>query len=195
MNLLFLFGIPAVARANNAVDLERDLIAFLSSSSCTVLFKILGTIGILRHGIGIASGLSPNPLDSDTNILQFCSASSEPKKKTEASGNHFPLKKAAVDEDDGLRLHLAGGLNSVEELVSMPNKRVRSVSPGTATYPMCQDDNCKENLSNAKDYQRRHKVCEVHSKSTKALVGKQMQRFCQQCSRFSSHYFIDFIDH
>ncbi|KAE8704251.1 Squamosa promoter-binding-like protein 14 [Hibiscus syriacus] len=45
-------------------------------------------------------------------------------------------------------------------------------------------DNCKEDLSNAKDYHRRHKVCEIHSKATKALVEKQMQRFCQQCSRF-----------
>ncbi|TQD93951.1 hypothetical protein C1H46_020455 [Malus baccata] len=38
-------------------------------------------------------------------------------------------------------------------------------------------------LSNAKDYHRRHKVCDVHSKATKALVGNVMQRFCQQCSR------------
>ncbi|KAF2310822.1 hypothetical protein GH714_017456 [Hevea brasiliensis] len=117
------------------------------------------------------------PSDADTNALQLGSATLEPKKKTEASGNHLPLKKAAVDEDDGLRLNLAGGLNSVEEPVSRPNKRVRSGSPGTATYPMCQVDNCKEDLTSAKDYHRRHKVCEVHSKSTKALVGKQMQRF------------------
>lgn len=123
--------------------------------------------------------------DGDANILQLGSASAELKKKTEASGGYLPLKKAAVDEDDGLRLNLAGGLNSVEEPVSRPNKRVRSGSPGTATYPMCQVDNCKEDLSNAKDYHRRHKVCGVHSKSAKALVGEQMQRFCQQCSRFS----------
>ncbi|KAM1775033.1 hypothetical protein ACFX12_044329 [Malus domestica] len=38
-------------------------------------------------------------------------------------------------------------------------------------------------LSNAKDYHRRHKVCDVHSKATKALVGNVMQLFCQQCSR------------
>lgn len=67
--------------------------------------------------------------------------------------------------------------------VSRPNKRVRSGSPGVANYPVCQVDNCNEDLSTAKDYHRRHKVCEVHSKAGKALVGKQMQRFCQQCSR------------
>lgn len=64
------------------------------------------------------------------------------------------------------------------------NKRIRSGSPGTASYPMCQVDNCREDLSKAKDYHRRHKVCEAHSKASKALLGNQMQRFCQQCSRF-----------
>ncbi|KAK9075194.1 hypothetical protein SSX86_003515 [Deinandra increscens subsp. villosa] len=95
-----------------------------------------------------------------------------------------------VEEDGRLLLKLGGGgggLVSGEEVVTRPNKRVRSGSPGASgggNYPMCQVDNCKEDLSAAKDYHRRHKVCEVHSKAGKALVGKQMQRFCQQCSRF-----------
>ncbi|XP_065881441.1 squamosa promoter-binding-like protein 14 [Euphorbia lathyris] len=117
--------------------------------------------------------------DADTNGLQLGTPFSE-QRRNEPSRN---LKKVG-DEDDGLRLNLAGALTAVEEPVSRPNKRVRSGSPGTATYPMCQVDNCKEDLSTAKDYHRRHKVCEVHSKSSKASVGKQMQRFCQQCSRF-----------
>jgi SBP domain len=89
-----------------------------------------------------------------------------------------------------------------QEPVIRPNKRVRSGSPGsgdggcsgsgsggvgaTGGHPMCQVDDCRADLSSAKDYHRRHKVCEVHSKTTKALVGKQMQRFCQQCSRYLS---------
>ncbi|KAL6972553.1 Squamosa promoter-binding-like protein, partial [Sarracenia purpurea var. burkii] len=74
-----------------------------------------------------------------------------------------------------------------EEPVSRPSKRVRSGSPGggsSSGCPVCQVDNCREDLLNAKDYHRRHKVCEVRSKSSNALVGKHMQRFCQQCSRF-----------
>ncbi|URE37292.1 Squamosa promoter-binding-like protein [Musa troglodytarum] len=39
-------------------------------------------------------------------------------------------------------------------------------------------------MSSAKDYHRRHKVCEVHSNTSKALVGKRMEKSCQQCSRF-----------
>lgn len=94
-------------------------------------------------------------------------------------------------EERGFDLNLSSGFNAVEEtetatpVVTKPSKRVRSGSPGSGggNYPKCQVDNCKEDLSIAKDYHRRHKVCEVHSKATKALVGKLMQRFCQQCSR------------
>ncbi|CAN6936079.1 unnamed protein product [Brassica oleracea] len=82
------------------------------------------------------------------------------------------------EEIRGLDLNLS----TVEE-TTRPSKKVKSGSPGR-NYPKCQVDNCNEDLSVAKDYHRRHKVCEVHSKATKALVGNQMQRFCQQCSRF-----------
>ncbi|KAH0920269.1 hypothetical protein HID58_027929 [Brassica napus] len=84
------------------------------------------------------------------------------------------------EERRGLDLNLSSG---VMEETTRPNKKVKSGSPGR-NYPKCQVDNCNEDLSVAKDYHRRHKVCEVHSKATKALVGNQMQRFCQQCSRF-----------
>ncbi|KAK4487313.1 hypothetical protein RD792_006076 [Penstemon davidsonii] len=56
----------------------------------------------------------------------------------------------------------------------------------TKLTAVCQVEDCRADLSKAKDYHRRHKVCEVHSKATKALVANQMQRFCQQCSRFHS---------
>ena len=84
---------------------------------------------------------------------------------------------------------------AAQEQVIRPTKRVRSGSPGTGSggdgganggggsYPMCQVDDCRADLTIAKDYHRRHKVCEIHSKTTKAVVANQMQRFCQQCSR------------
>ncbi|XP_004300082.1 PREDICTED: squamosa promoter-binding-like protein 14 [Fragaria vesca subsp. vesca] len=124
------------------------------------------------------------PLDTE----MMGASNSEPRRKEEAAGGAVKSTAVAVeDEDERLQLNLGGGLASVEEpAVSRPNKRVRSGSPGNngGSYPMCQVDDCKEDLSTAKDYHRRHKVCESHSKSTKALVAKQMQRFCQQCSRF-----------
>ncbi|XP_074279169.1 squamosa promoter-binding-like protein 14 isoform X1 [Silene latifolia] len=110
------------------------------------------------------------------------------------------LRDEADENGNGLRLELGGASmrssknnggnvqssNSAEEpATSRPNKKVRSGSPGSGgTYPVCQVDNCNEDLSKSKDYHRRHKVCEIHSKVTQVIVGKQMQRFCQQCSRF-----------
>eukprot|EP00253_Pinus_taeda_P004052 PITA_04052 len=48
----------------------------------------------------------------------------------------------------------------------------------------CQVEGCNTDLTSSKDYHRRHKVCEIHSKSAIVMVAGLEQRFCQQCSRF-----------
>ncbi|XP_047080554.1 squamosa promoter-binding-like protein 3 [Lolium rigidum] len=48
----------------------------------------------------------------------------------------------------------------------------------------CQVEGCKVDLSAAKDYHRKHRVCELHSKAPKVVVAGLERRFCQQCSRF-----------
>ncbi|KAK3040873.1 LOW QUALITY PROTEIN: hypothetical protein RJ639_029217 [Escallonia herrerae] len=50
-----------------------------------------------------------------------------------------------------------------------------------STLPSCNLD-----LSSAKEYHRKHRVCESHSKCPKVVVGGLERRFCQQCSRFHS---------
>ncbi|XP_071703561.1 squamosa promoter-binding-like protein 13A [Rutidosis leptorrhynchoides] len=50
----------------------------------------------------------------------------------------------------------------------------------------CLVDGCNADLSNSKEYHRRHKVCEVHSKTPEVSINGHKQRFCQQCSRFHS---------
>lgn len=47
----------------------------------------------------------------------------------------------------------------------------------------CQAERCAVDLSEAKRYHRRHKVCELHSKASVVHVSGLRQRFCQQCSR------------
>lgn len=47
----------------------------------------------------------------------------------------------------------------------------------------CQAERCGADLSEAKRYHRRHKVCDFHSKAPAVLVAGLPQRFCQQCSR------------
>jgi hypothetical protein len=79
---------------------------------------------------------------------------------------------------------------------SMTSKRQRvqldmSSSPAAGTQNVqvpaaarCQVEGCTADLSSVlKEYHRRHKVCEMHSKTPNAVVGGQQQRFCQQCSR------------
>ncbi|KAM0928287.1 hypothetical protein ACQ4PT_002391 [Festuca glaucescens] len=62
-------------------------------------------------------------------------------------------------------------------------KKIR-VQGGSSNGPACQVEGCWADLSAAKDYHRRHKVCEMHAKANTAVVGNTVQRFCQQCSRF-----------
>ncbi|CAK8535077.1 unnamed protein product [Lathyrus sativus] len=55
---------------------------------------------------------------------------------------------------------------------------------GRFSSPTCQAETCEADLTFAKRYHRRHKVCEVHSKAPSVVVAGLRQRFCQQCSRF-----------
>ncbi|XP_042450612.1 squamosa promoter-binding-like protein 14 [Zingiber officinale] len=50
--------------------------------------------------------------------------------------------------------------------------------------PRCQVEGCNADLTGAKTYYCRHKVCGMHSKAPKVVVAGLEQRFCQQCSRF-----------
>ncbi|CAN0879030.1 Squamosa promoter-binding-like protein 9, partial [Linum grandiflorum] len=50
--------------------------------------------------------------------------------------------------------------------------------------PRCQVEGCGVDLSDAKGYYSRHKVCGAHSKTSTVVVAGLQQRFCQQCSRF-----------
>ncbi|CAK7347830.1 unnamed protein product [Dovyalis caffra] len=65
-------------------------------------------------------------------------------------------------------------------------------SSSSVNVPRCQVEGCHAVLLNAKDYHRRHKVCEMHSKAPKVIVLGLEQRFCQQCSRF--HVVSEFDD-
>lgn len=59
----------------------------------------------------------------------------------------------------------------------------RGSKAGGSVPPSCQVDGCNADLSEAKQYHRRHKVCEYHAKAHSVLISEQHQRFCQQCSR------------
>ncbi|CAN4086231.1 unnamed protein product [Withania somnifera] len=78
---------------------------------------------------------------------------------------------------------------SSEAIVPTKRMRARGVN---SQKPFCQVQGCGKDLSSCKDYHKRHKVCEVHSKTAKVIVNGIEQRFCQQCSRF--HLLVEFDD-
>ncbi|CAA0387110.1 unnamed protein product [Arabidopsis thaliana] len=84
---------------------------------------------------------------------------------------------------------LSGGLRFGQKIYfedgsgSRSKNRVNTVRKSSTTA-RCQVEGCRMDLSNVKAYYSRHKVCCIHSKSSKVIVSGLHQRFCQQCSRF-----------
>ncbi|KAG5059806.1 hypothetical protein JHK87_000835 [Glycine soja] len=89
----------------------------------------------------------------------------------------------------GLGLNLGGRTyfdpfndNTVNRLYR--TKTVESVTTLSSNLPRCQAEGCNADLSDAKHYHRRHKVCEYHSKAATVVAAGLTQRFCQQYSTF-----------
>ncbi|KAL3501003.1 hypothetical protein ACH5RR_035452 [Cinchona calisaya] len=79
------------------------------------------------------------------------------------------------------------------ESSSLTGSSKRAKAPGNITQiAHCLVDGCNADLSQCREYHRRHKVCELHSKTPKVTIGGREQRFCQQCSRF--HSLVEFDD-
>ncbi|XP_058071022.1 squamosa promoter-binding-like protein 17 isoform X2 [Magnolia sinica] len=76
-----------------------------------------------------------------------------------------------------------GSASSTASAAAAGPKKGRGMVHG-GQPPRCQVEGCKVDLSGAKAYYCRHKVCGMHSKSPKVSVAGMEQRFCQQCSRF-----------
>ncbi|KAL9454235.1 hypothetical protein AB3S75_009767 [Citrus x aurantiifolia] len=86
------------------------------------------------------------------------------------------------DDDDGGEYDLCPQEEGDDNRNSSSKKK--KGSSGGSGLRSCQVDKCAADLSDAKQYHRRHKVCEVHAKAQVVLMGGIRQRFCQQCSRF-----------
>ncbi|XP_042053405.1 squamosa promoter-binding-like protein 18 isoform X2 [Salvia splendens] len=69
-------------------------------------------------------------------------------------------------------------------LSGMESSSKRSKAPASVAH--CLVDRCSADLRLCREYHRRHKVCEAHSKTPRVTIGGREQRFCQQCSRFHS---------
>lgn len=135
-------------------------------------------------------------IPTTANVCNSLSPFSEEISPTAENGKRELEKRRVValpdrelnDEAAQLSLKLGHQVYPIteEEIDKWEGKSGKKSKLGgtTSNHPVCQVEDCSADLSNAKDYHRRHKVCEIHSKASQAVVGNAMQRFCQQCSRF-----------
>ncbi|KAJ9671596.1 hypothetical protein PVL29_025351 [Vitis rotundifolia] len=107
--------------------------------------------------------------------------------KQETGAIDFDFEEEEDDDDD----YPYGGrvLFKDDDGINKKKKTVAAVSGsrsggGGVGSPCCQAEKCGADLTDAKRYHRRHKVCEVHAKAAVVEVAGLRQRFCQQCSRF-----------
>ncbi|XWS77276.1 hypothetical protein CRYUN_Cryun01aG0247300 [Craigia yunnanensis] len=109
-----------------------------------------------------------------------------------SGGGYFLVPKTEqvsrhVDFTARIGLNLGGRTyfsSAEDEFVNRLYRRSRPGDPSSTNSPRCQAEGCNADLTHAKHYHRRHKVCEFHSKASTVIAAGLTQRFCQQCSRF-----------
>ena len=99
---------------------------------------------------------------------------------SKADGKRSP--KEMEDEEEEEDEESTGAIGFIDD-EKKKGKRGSSAAGGS-TLPACQVENCNADMTYAKRYHRRHKVCESHAKASSVQVAGLHQRFCQQCSRF-----------
>ena len=71
-----------------------------------------------------------------------------------------------------------------EEEALEKKQKGKATSSSSSSAGACQVERCTADMSRAKQYHRRHKVCEFHAKAPVVRIYGLHQRFCQQCSRY-----------
>lgn len=121
----------------------------------------------------------------------------ETSKAEEKRSFKYKMEDEDEDEDDDEYTNTELGSGEEER-----NKRMMTPSPSTkkgsgggggSTPPTCQAEDCNVDLTDAKHYHRRHKVCDFHAKAPVVSVAGIQQRFCQQCSRLETLVFLFFF--
>ncbi|XP_017979528.1 PREDICTED: squamosa promoter-binding-like protein 1 [Theobroma cacao] len=181
---------PANLRAVGKRTLEWDLNdwkwdgdLFIASSINPVSADSTG-----RQFFPLGSGIPGNSSNSSSSCSDEVNLETEKgKRELEKKRRVIVVEDDSPNEEAGsltLKLGGQGGHGyPISQREGTSGKKTK-LGGGSGNRAVCQVEDCGADLSCSKDYHRRHKVCEMHSKASKALVGNVMQRFCQQCSRF-----------
>nr|XP_043626401.1 squamosa promoter-binding-like protein 8 isoform X2 [Erigeron canadensis] len=101
--------------------------------------------------------------------------------KTEPAGCAIDFTNNRIGLNLGGRTYFS---SAEDDFVNRLYRRSRPLEAALVSSPRCQAEGCNADLTHAKHYHRRHKVCEFHSKASTVVTAGLTQRFCQQCSRF-----------
>ncbi|CAI9279431.1 squamosa promoter-binding-like protein 8 [Lactuca sativa] len=101
--------------------------------------------------------------------------------KPEPSGCAIDFTNNRIGLNLGGRTYFS---SAEDDFVNRLYRRSRPLEAALVSSPRCQAEGCNADLTHAKHYHRRHKVCEFHSKASTVITAGLTQRFCQQCSRF-----------
>ncbi|QCE05203.1 Transcription factor [Vigna unguiculata] len=112
------------------------------------------------------------------------SSSSSPNSSTESLDGLKFGQKIYFEDVSVAAAPTTQGAKTSAGVSSSSSKKGRGGSVQPVQPPRCQVQGCNADLSGAKAYYSRHKVCAMHSKSPMVIVAGLEQRFCQQCSRF-----------
>ncbi|XP_034698232.1 squamosa promoter-binding protein 1 isoform X1 [Vitis riparia] len=105
---------------------------------------------------------------------------------SKAQGKRTLMEEEEEDDEDAVGLGF-GEDEKKKKAVTLTNKK--GSGGAGSTPPCCQVDNCTADMSDAKRYHKRHRVCEHHAKAPVILIAGIQQRFCQQCSRLGNPNF------
>ncbi|KFK24430.1 squamosa promoter binding 4 [Arabis alpina] len=97
-------------------------------------------------------------------------------RRSKAEGKRSLREMSEEEEDD---------YDTPEEEEALEKKQKgKGTSSSSSNHGVCQVESCSVDMSTAKRYHKRHRVCEVHAKAPLVWISGLHQRFCQQCSRF-----------
>ncbi|XP_010934135.1 uncharacterized protein [Elaeis guineensis] len=171
MMLEYEWGNPAAAAAAAMLLFGDQETGQDTGQDREVLFDNYGSHGGLG---GVDFFPNPQPL---TAAALFSPSSSSSSSCHQRYGLALPPAPARIGLNLGVRTYFSSTSPEDQMVVGrVCRRRTRTAR--------CQAEGCGADLTHAKHYHRRHKVCEFHSKASIVITAGLSQRFCQQCSRF-----------
>lgn len=143
------------------------------------------------HGnqvVDILSGVGCNDSSNNTVASPTCLMTSSSSWGDGESGSKFssPVCESSSQDSSLIALKLGRLADSKygkdSQHLKERSKRARTKGSYYQTIT-CQVHGCNMDLSSSKEYHKRHRVCDAHSKTAIVIVNGIEQRFCQQCSR------------